>query len=58
MLNYKVIFDFSIMKKLWDLAHDNLVIIQGGHDDSYCYLLAAVVLDKPDQDPDNYEMNM
>ena len=51
-------FWFAIMKKLWDLAHDNLVIIQGGHDDSYCYLLAAVVLDKPDQDPDNYEMNM
>ena len=31
MLNICVSFDFSIMKKLWDLAHEKLVNILGGH---------------------------
>ena len=31
MLNSKVNFDFSIMKKLWDLAHEKLIIIIGRH---------------------------
>ena len=31
MLNSKVNFDFSILKKLWDLAHEKLVNILGGH---------------------------
>ena len=31
MLNSKVNFDFSIMKKLWDLAHEKLVNIIGRH---------------------------
>ena len=30
MLNGKVNFGFSIMKKLWDLVHEKLVIILGG----------------------------
>ena len=30
MLNKYVNFDFSIVKKLWDLTHENLVNIQGG----------------------------
>ena len=29
MLNSKVNFDFSIMKKLWDLAHEKLINIIG-----------------------------
>ena len=31
MLNSKVNFDFSIMKQLWDLAHEKLIIIRGRH---------------------------
>ena len=31
MLNISVNFDFCIMKKLWDLAHEKLVNILGGH---------------------------
>ena len=31
MLNNKVNFDFSIMKKLWDLTHEKLVNIIGRH---------------------------
>ena len=31
MLNISVNFDFCFMKKLWDLAHEKLVNIQGGH---------------------------
>ena len=31
MLNSKVKFDFSIMKKLWDLAHEKLINIIGRH---------------------------
>ena len=31
MLNISVNFGFSIMKKLWDLAHEKLVNILGGH---------------------------
>ena len=31
MLNICVSFDFSIMKKFWDLAHEKLVNILGGH---------------------------
>ena len=31
MLNNWVNFRFSIMKKLWDWAHENLVNIQGSH---------------------------
>ena len=31
MLNKWVNFQFSIMKKLWDIAHENLVNIQGSH---------------------------
>ena len=31
MLNSKVNFDFSIMKKLWDLAHEKLINIIGRH---------------------------
>ena len=29
MLNSKVNFDFSIMEKLWDLAHEKLINIIG-----------------------------
>ena len=31
MLNSKVNFDFSIMKKLWDLANEKLINIIGRH---------------------------
>ena len=31
MLNSWVNFQFSIMKKLWDVAHENLVNIPGGY---------------------------
>ena len=31
MLNSKVNFDFSIMKKLWDVAHEKLINIKGRH---------------------------
>ena len=31
MLNISVNFDACFMKKLWDLAHEKLVNIQGGH---------------------------
>ena len=31
ILNNYVNFAFSIMKKLWDLAHENLVNLQGNH---------------------------
>ena len=31
MLNEKVNLDFSIMKKLWDLAHEKLINIIGRH---------------------------
>ena len=31
MLNIAVNFDFCFMKKLWDVAHEKLVNIQGGH---------------------------
>ena len=31
MLNSKVNFDFYIMKKLWDLAHEKLINIIGRH---------------------------
>ena len=31
MFYISVNFDFCIMKKLWDLAHEKLVNIQGGH---------------------------
>ena len=31
MLNISVNFDFCFMKKLWDLAHEKLLNIQGGH---------------------------
>ena len=31
MLNSKVNFDFSIMKNLWDLAHEKLINIIGRH---------------------------
>ena len=31
MLNTYVNFDFSIMKKLWDLAHEKLINIIGRH---------------------------
>ena len=31
MLNGKVNFDFSILKKLWDLAHEKLINIKGRH---------------------------
>ena len=32
MLNSKENFDFSIMKKLWDLPHEKLINIKGRHD--------------------------
>ena len=31
MLNSKVNFDFSIMKKLWDLAHEKLINMIGSY---------------------------
>ena len=31
MLNNQVNFDFSIMKKLWDVAHEKLINIKGRH---------------------------
>ena len=31
MLNSKVSFDFSILKKLWDVAHEKLINIIGRH---------------------------
>ena len=31
MLNNYVNFDFSIMKKLWDVGHENLINIIGRH---------------------------
>jgi hypothetical protein len=31
MLNNWVNFQFSIRKKLWDIAHENLVNIEGGY---------------------------
>ena len=31
MLNNWVNFDFSIMKKLWDVAHEKLINIKGRH---------------------------
>ena len=30
MLSSKMNFDFFIMKKLWDLAHEKLIYITGG----------------------------
>ena len=32
MLNSNVNFDFSIMKKLWDVVHEKLINIKGRHD--------------------------
>ena len=39
MVNNMVNFDFSIMKKLWDLAHEKLIKIIGRHGilDQYSY---------------------
>ena len=31
MLNNQVNFDFSIMKKLWDVAHEKFINIKGRH---------------------------
>ena len=31
MLNSKVNFDFSIMKRLWDVSHEQLIDIKGRH---------------------------
>ena len=44
MLNKWVKFWFSIMKKLWDLAHENLVNIQGSHGilDQYSWMTAIL----------------
>ena len=43
MLNSKVNFDFSIMKKLWDLAHEKLINIIGRHGilDEYSWMSAT-----------------
>ena len=43
MLNSNVNFDFSIMKKLWDLAHEKLIDIIGRHGslDEYSWMSAA-----------------
>ena len=43
MLNNKVNFDFSIMKKLWDLAHEKLINIIGRHGilDQYSWMSAT-----------------
>ena len=43
MLNTKVNFDFSIMKKLWDLAYEKLINIIGRHGilDEYLWMSAT-----------------
>ena len=47
MLNNWVNSQFSIMKKLWDLANENLVNIQGSHGilDQYSWMSAISTLD-------------
>ena len=44
MLNNKVNFDFFIMKKILDLAHEKLIIIIGRHGilDEYSWMSAVV----------------
>ena len=42
MLNNKVNFDFSIMKKLWDLAHEKLIDILGRYGTLDQYLWMSV----------------
>ena len=43
MLNNKVNLDFSIMKKLWDLAHEKFINIIGKHGilDEYSWMSAT-----------------
>ena len=38
MLNSKVNFDFSILKKLWDLAHEKLINIKVGMAFWLCFM--------------------
>ena len=47
MLNNWVNFDFSIMKKLWDLAHEKLINKTGepGVLDQYSWMSAILTLD-------------
>ena len=46
MLNSKVNFDFSIMKKLWDLAHEKLINIIGRYGilNEYSWMSATLEL--------------
>ena len=46
MLNSKVDFDFSIMKTIWDLAHEKLIDIIGRHCifDEYSWIHPKIAL--------------
>ena len=48
MLNSKVNFDFSIMKTIWDLAHEKLIDIIGRHgildEYSWCQLHPKIAI--------------
>ena len=45
MLNSKVNFDFSIMKRAWDLAHEKFINKKGRHGilDEYSWMLATKI---------------
>ena len=49
MLNNYVIFDFSIMKKLWDVSHEKLINIIGKHGILDQYLWMSVIYPRNDQ---------
>ena len=59
MLNSKVNFDFTIMKKLWDIAHEKLINIIGRHgildlfmDVSHTLEMTICVVNQPKNDSD------